>query len=368
MFSNPLPNDHQLLINCRVKREQFTAQFNLNLPAQGITAIYGASGSGKTSLLRCIAGLEKHTDNQVQFLTQTWQHQQVFMPTEKRNLAYVFQEASLFSHLNVEQNLHYAQKRVKKQKKQILNDKKIIELFKIENLLTQFPATLSGGEKQRVAIARALLSQPQLLLMDEPLASLDNQHKNEILPYLETLKREFNIPIIYVSHSADEVARLADHLVVLDKGQIISSKPLKESLAYLNHSLVDDHAIYMSAHVTEISQTWQQIKVAVSSSASNVTSHLWLSDNNYQVGDEIRLKIQAKDVSISLTKATDSSIQNILAGVIKQITTDKQNMKLISIKVNQQIFLAQVSAKAVEQLSLAIEKKVFIQIKAAALL
>lgn len=367
MFSNPLSNN-QLLINCQVKREQFTAQFELSLPAQGITAIFGPSGSGKTSLLRCIAGLEKHSGNQVQFLTQPWQNQHVFMPTEKRNLAYVFQEASLFAHLNVEQNLQYAQKRVKKRLQKTLNDKQIIELFKIDHLLTQFPATLSGGEKQRVAIARALLSQPQLLLMDEPLASLDTRHKNEILPYLETLKRDFNIPIIYVSHSADEVARLADHLVVLEQGQTISSKPLTESLTYLNHKLADDHAIYMSAQVTEISDTWQQIKVALNSSDNNDTSYLWLSDNNNQVGDEIRLKIQAKDVSISLTKATDSSIQNILAGVITQISTDKHNMKLVSIKVNQQTFLAQVSAKAVEQLNLAIEKKVFIQIKAAALL
>lgn len=373
MSSNTLANS-SFNIDCHIKRKQFKAHFTLSLPTQGVTAVYGPSGSGKTSLLRCIAGLEKHSQNHVQFVSQTWQNKTQFVPTEKRNLGYVFQEASLFEHLNVEQNLGYAKKRVKKQaNSHIINDEQVISLFKIEHLLTQYPATLSGGEKQRVAMARALLSQPQLLLMDEPLAALDNKHKHEILAYLEKLKREFNIPIIYISHSADEVARLADHLVVLEQGQVISSKPIDESLSYLNHDLADNSAIYLSSHVVEIADNWQQVKVEISTGEKSTgetsdKSHLWLSDNNYQIGDEIRLKILAKDVSISLSKATDSSIQNILAGVIEQISTCQHNMKLITVRVNQQHFLAQISDKAVHQLNLSVGKKAFIQIKAAALL
>ena len=194
----------------------FTLDVDLDLPARGITALFGHSGSGKTTLLRCIAGLERAPQGQLEVLGETWQDSRQWLPTHQRSLGYVFQEASLFPHLTVLGNLRYGLKRSSDAQRVSLDQ--AIELLGINHLLERKPDRLSGGERQRVGMARALALSPRLLLMDEPLAALDLKRKQEILPYLERLHAELEIPVLYVSHSPDEVARLADHIVGADFG------------------------------------------------------------------------------------------------------------------------------------------------------
>ena len=192
----------------------FTLDVDLSLPGRGVTAFFGPSGSGKTTLLRCVAGLQSTQRGFISVNGETWQDEQTFVPVHQRPLGYVFQEASLFGHLSVRKNLEYGLHRVPTDKRRVaLQD--VVDLLGIGPLLRRSCESLSGGERQRVAIARALAVSPRLLLMDEPLASLDGARKQEILPYLERLHDNLDIPVLYVSHSPDEVARLADHVVLL---------------------------------------------------------------------------------------------------------------------------------------------------------
>ncbi|MBS3934962.1 MAG: molybdenum ABC transporter ATP-binding protein, partial [Sulfuritalea sp.] len=207
----------------------FTLAVDLTLPGRGVTALFGHSGSGKTTLLRCIAGLER-AQGRLTVNGETWQDDASFLPTHRRALGYVFQEASLFSHLTVRGNLDYGMKRCPR-RPAAAEFEKTVDLLGIGALLERKPERLSGGERQRVAIARALLTLPRLLLMDEPLASLDPARKNEIIPYLERLHGALEIPVLYVSHATDEVARLADHIVVMADGRALASGPLGATLA-----------------------------------------------------------------------------------------------------------------------------------------
>ncbi|MGA8880918.1 MAG: molybdenum ABC transporter ATP-binding protein, partial [Azonexus sp.] len=208
----------------RVGRNDFAVDVDLTLPGSGVTALFGPSGSGKTTCLRAMAGLERAPGGLFALGDTVWQDaaRGHFVPTHKRALGMVFQEASLFPHLSVRGNMEFGQKRASTAGKRFALPE-VAELLGIGHLLERMPALLSGGERQRVAIARALLAAPRILLMDEPLAGLDHRRKLEILPYLERLHRELAIPVIYVSHAPDEVARLADHLVLLDHGKAIAS-------------------------------------------------------------------------------------------------------------------------------------------------
>ena len=215
-------------------RADFVLSVDLALPAQGITVLFGASGSGKTTLLRGVAGLERGPESSglVEIAGERWQDDsaQVFWPTWRRPLGYVFQEASLLEHLDVQGNLQYGLKRTRNpQAAPALAA--AIELLGIGGLLQRRAAQLSGGERQRVAIARALATQPRLLLLDEPLAALDAERRQDILPWLERLRDELHIPMLYVTHAIDELARLADHLVVLERGQVQAAGHVTEVMA-----------------------------------------------------------------------------------------------------------------------------------------
>ena len=189
--------------------------FNFDISAEGITSIFGVSGCGKTSLLRAIAGLESHANSKLQVGDEIWQDENIFLPPHQRSIGYVFQEASLFDHLSVKDNIGYGYKRTPIDSRKI-SVEQVINLLGIQSLLDKKPAFLSGGERQRVAIARALAANPKLLLMDEPLSSLDQARKEELLPYIETVNKEMNIPILYVSHSNEEIGRLADQLIFIE--------------------------------------------------------------------------------------------------------------------------------------------------------
>ena len=344
--------------------EGFCLDVDLILPAKGVSAIFGHSGSGKTTLLRCIAGLERAKHGQLRVNDTVWQADKHFVPTHQRPLAYVFQESSLFEHLNVEDNLHYGLKRVAvPPNKEHVN--KVVELMAISGLLRRFPAKLSGGERQRVAIARALLVNPQLLLMDEPLASLDSARQQEILHYLQRLPEAFDIPIVYVSHSVDEVARLADHLVVLDKGKVLRQGPLSEVISALDFPLAlgSDSGAMLEVKVVERDSQWHLLK------AEFAGGHFYLPDTGEALGQRLRLHILARDVSLSLSEHTDTSILNRLAATVEALEDDKEAaMTLVKLKVGQSHLLARLTRRSAAHLQLQPGSKVWAQIKAVATL
>ena len=204
----------------------FALDAAFSFPAQGITALSGPSGAGKTTLLRCIAGLTR-LEGRLSVAGEAWQDGRTFLPTHRRPIGVVFQEASLLSHLSVRGNLAYGARRSRAKAEVGFDD--TVELLGLAPLLGRSTANLSGGERQRVALGRALLSQPRLLLMDEPLSSLDAASKAEILPYLERLHRTLAIPALYISHDAGEIARLADRVLFMTAGRILSATPASPS-------------------------------------------------------------------------------------------------------------------------------------------
>lgn len=224
-----------IIARFQVDYGSFQLRTDLCLPGSGITVLFGHSGSGKTTLLRCIAGLLRAQKGFLEVKGHIWQDSEngLFVPTHKRSLGYVFQEANLFPHLSVTGNLQFGLKRIGKLSS-TTDLEQIVDLLGIRHLLSRFPDNLSGGERQRVAIARALALNPDILLMDEPLASLDFKRKREIMPYLQLLHQQTNIPILYVTHSRDEIERLADHLVILEEGRISTSGTLSETLNELD--------------------------------------------------------------------------------------------------------------------------------------
>lgn len=207
----------------RGKLGNFTLDAELSVPASGVTAIFGPSGCGKTTVVRCIAGLEHMGDGYCAVDGDIWQDHQTFRPVHRRQIGFVFQEASLFPHRSVRGNLLFGAP--KTPGAQIVFDE-VVELLGLAALLDRSPHRLSGGERQRVAIGRALLSQPTLLLMDEPLAALDRTTKQEILPFLERLHERLSLPVFYISHDMSEIERFADHLVLMEQGRVADSGPL----------------------------------------------------------------------------------------------------------------------------------------------
>ena len=290
-----------------LNENRFSEFIRLAVRSKKNIAVVGDTGSGKTTLLRCVAGLEKPHDALISIGKNIWQDTAsgIFAPTWQRDLGYVFQEASLFDHLDVERNLSYGLKRSKKAGlEQALTHS--IKLLGIEHLRHRFPASLSGGERQRVAIARALATQPSLLLLDEPLAALDIARRHEILPWLEKMRDELNIPILYVTHSADEVARLANTLVVLEHGAVKAYGAAQEVLARTDSPVIfgDDVGVLLTGTVLERDQHWHLAKIGFPG------GFLWVGDNAISVSQKVRLRVLARDISITTSNSVATSIQN----------------------------------------------------------
>ncbi len=343
----------------------FSLDVSLALPGRGVTAIYGPSGSGKTTLLRCIAGLERSGGGYLSVNGEVWQDDRagVFVPVHQRPLGYVFQEASLFAHLDVQGNLDYGLKRVPASKRRVLLGQ-AIELLGIGQLLARRSDTLSGGERQRVAIARALATSPSLLLMDEPLASLDVQRKAEILPYLERLHDELDMPVLYVSHSPDEVARLADHLVLLDKGQLLAAGPARELMTRMDLPMAhgDSAAAIIDATVSGVEPHYHL------SHADFAGGRISLLNPHLQVGQRVRVRIQARDVSLTLARQEGSSVLNVFAAVVSGLSPDNPGQVMVSLDAGGSTLLARVTQKSADALALAPGKAVFAQVKGVAVL
>jgi molybdate transport system ATP-binding protein len=341
----------------------FALDADIELPSRGISAFFGRSGSGKTTLLRCIAGLERAPQGHLEIDGDIWQSDDTFVPTHRRPLGYVFQEASLFAHLSVHANLEYGRKRVPEAARRVEWDR-AIELLGIGHLLERKPDRLSGGERQRVAIARALLTSPRLLLMDEPLAALDQARKDEILPYLEHLHDELEIPIIYVSHAADEVARLADHLVVLEDGRVLGAGPLAEILTRLDLPirLGEDTGVVLDAVVAEHDSEWQLARVEFPGGS------LWVRDKGIEIGRHVRVRILARDVSIAREQITGSSIMNTFPATVTALADDTHPaLTLVKLDAGGAPVLARLTRRSAAALQLAPGLSVWVQIKAVAL-
>ena len=341
----------------------FTLDVDLTLPGRGVTALFGHSGSGKTTLLRCIAGLERPSLGTLTVNGEVWQDEQRCLPTHQRPLGYVFQEASLFPHLSVLDNLRYGMKRSAAAQRVSLDQ--AIALLGIDPLLDRKQDRLSGGERSRVSIARALAVSPRLLLMDEPLAALDHDRKQEILPYLERLHDELDIPVLYVSHAPDEVARLADHLVVLQAGRVLASGPLGETLARIDLPirLGEDAGIVIDAHIAERDTDWHLARVELAGGS------LWVRDSGHALGRPVRVRILARDISIAREKIEHTSIQNILPARITAIGNDTHPaLALVRMNVGAAPLIARLTKRSAAQLDLREGMAVWAQIKAVALI
>lgn len=347
----------------RSNQPDFSLDVDLTLPSKGVTALFGPSGSGKTTLLRCVAGLARAEQGCLSVNGQTWQSDRLFLPTHKRPLGYVFQESSLFPHLTAQGNLNYAVNRASVANANVLYDR-VIAVMGIESILSRYPGQLSGGERQRVAIARALLIQPQILLMDEPLARLDMERKQEILPYLEKLRTHFDIPILYVSHSMDEVARLADYVVMLETGRVVAQGALGEVFSRIDLSLPvgEDVGVVWHGQVVERNDQWHLARFA---SAKDV---LWVRDAGDYVGNEVRLRILARDVSLTLTEHHDSSILNRLSVRITGITQDKDEaMVLVQLQTHANCLIARLTQRSAAHLQLKVGQQLWAQVKSVAI-
>ncbi|MBF0192131.1 MAG: molybdenum ABC transporter ATP-binding protein [Magnetococcales bacterium] len=341
----------------------FSLEVDLQCPGKGVTALFGRSGSGKTTLLRAIAGLERVEGGRLVVNGEVWQEQQLFLPTHRRPLGYVFQEASLFPHLSVRGNLEYGRRRVGGG--DASHFEAIIALLGIEPLLERGTERLSGGERQRVAMARALLTRPRILLMDEPLAALDQERKNEILPYLEQLHAELSIPMLYVSHSPDEVARLADHLVVLEAGRVVGAGALTEMLARLDLPirLGEEAGVVLEARVVQRDPQWHLAQVAFSGGT------LWVRDKGLPVGHAVRVRILARDVSLALRCVTGTSIINTVSGVVTGLGEDTHPAHcLVGLDANGTPLVARITRRSAAALKLEPHRRVWAQIKGVALI
>ncbi|MBW8192186.1 molybdenum ABC transporter ATP-binding protein [Neiella marina] len=356
---------NQILAEFAIDRGDFQLEVSLKLPAVGISALYGASGSGKTTCLRAIAGLERLPGN-VCVAGQVWQDDDagIFIPPHQRAIGYVFQEASLFPHLNVAANMNFGRSRVAASRQRI-GESKVVELLGLEKLLKRSPAALSGGERQRVAIARALLTSPDLLLMDEPLSALDKARKLEILPYLERMHDELALPIIYVSHAADEVTRLADHLVLLEHGHVKAAGPLQDML--MNHQLA---GLFNDGASCVIEGVIDQHLEQFASELKFGHFRLRLSQQTNPLGSNVRCRIFASDVSLCLTQPHDTSISNIFpAEVVRIDPATRPGEKLVTLRLDQTHFLlAQISSHSVERLQIRPSHHVWAQVKSVAVL
>ena len=345
-----------------LSRGNFALDVNAELPLKGITGVFGESGSGKTTLLRCIAGLERPENGKLVVANDVWQDNAagVWRAPHERDIGYVFQEPRLFAHLDVRRNIEYGLRR--REHNGVPDIDHVIELLGIGHLLQRGPDELSGGEAQRVAIARALLCAPRFVLMDEPLASLDQARKEEILPFLDRLHADGEVPIVYVSHNIDEVCRLCDHLVVIDGGRALAHGELQSVLVRTELPIL----------AGEEAGSVIQGTVDLYDSKDDLTQlhfsggKLWVRGQAGPQGEKLRLRIRANDVSLCHNEPESSTILNIVPAIIEQIQDDAGPSALVRLQLGSDRIIARVTRRSVRELQLAEGEQLFAQIKSVA--
>jgi molybdate transport system ATP-binding protein len=347
---------------------KFALEAGFTAPAKGVTALFGPSGCGKTTVLRCIAGLLR-INGVCEIDGEVWQDQNgAFLPTHKRPLGYVFQEASLFQHLSVRRNLLFGSPRHDRDgsKGGIVFDE-VVELLGITRLLDRSPRNLSGGERQRVAIGRALLSQPKLLLMDEPLSALDRATKNEILPFLERLRDHLNLPVVYITHDIAEVERLADQMVLMDKGHVIGAGPLEDlqSDPSLPLAAARDAAVSFEGVVQSCEEAYGLVTLKLRGGVLTAPAP------PAPVGERRRIRVIASDVSLTREAPGRSSILNVLPARIVSMKPLDTNEVVVVVALGEDgsgaRLLSRMMRKSWGELGLAEDVNVYAQVKAVAL-
>jgi len=329
-----------------------------------ITALFGPSGSGKTSLVRMIAGLETPSAGLIRIGERTLfdKAASINLPPPRRRVGYVIQEANLFPHLTVRQNLSFSSWAGGRKGTIKLSD--VCEVLGIEQLLGRKPERLSGGERQRVAIGRALLSDPSILLLDEPLSALDINRKLEILPFLEQIRDEFEIPMIYISHSVDEVTRLADCLVVMDEGNVTAFGPIEEVLGGLDIRGSGD-GLEAGSLISGVCSRFDEEMALAQIMVEDQLVNLPISA--MQPATPVRLRIKANDVALALSKPKDTSIQNMLECHITAIDEVGPSHMEVTLKLGGQQIRSRITRKSAADLNLAQGDKVTALLKAVAL-
>lgn len=347
----------------RLARRDFTLDVDLQFPAGAISAVFGPSGSGKTTLLRCLAGLERAA-GRISLMEDCWQdteHGQ-FLPTHRRSVGMVFQESALLPHLSVQANIEFGYRRTPPSMRRVTLDEAMMWTG-VGHLLNRSVAGLSGGERGRVAIARALAASPRVLLLDEPLAALDRAARAEILPYIKSVRRQLDIPVIYVTHAQEEAAALADLIVYLEAGRVRASGAAADILTRLDLALAheDEAAAVIDASVVGHEPEYG---LAILSFAGGELS---VADPGVALGAAVRVRISARDVSIHLDAPTRSSVLNCLPARIEQVDIDRPAQALLRLDVGGTHLLARVTRKSVLRLDLTPGQRVFALVKSAAL-
>jgi molybdate transport system ATP-binding protein len=348
------------------KRDGFCLQADFAAPTPGVVALFGRSGCGKTTLINIISGLLTPDEGRIQLdetlLTDT--RAGVSVPVERRRMGYVFQDARLFPHFSVLGNLRYGMKRVPPSGQphtHSISFDEIVSLLGLSPLLHRRPHQLSGGERQRVGLGRALLSQPQLLLLDEPLASLDIARREEVLPYLEVLRERLAIPMVYVSHQFEEVLRLATHVVLMDAGRVIAEGSLGEvSLLPELRAIVGPDSVgsVLDGVVTRIDSALGMADLQLGRGVLHV------SLQGVTVGSPVRVQLLARDIILATQKPHGLSVRNELQGVVIDLTPDDHETVLVKVDVGNSIVLARITREAAQALSVRPGNPVWVLVKA----
>jgi molybdate transport system ATP-binding protein len=347
----------------KLQRDAFGLDVSLELPMRGITGIFGTSGAGKTTLLRCIAGLEQATDAELVVAGEVWEDRatNISRAIHERDIGYVFQEPRLFRHLDVRRNLEYG-RRTQSGAEGAVGFEEAVDLLGLEKLLHRMPDALSGGEAQRVAIARALIRAPRFVLMDEPLAGLDQSRRNSILPFLDRLHAELAVPIIYVSHSIEEVCRLCDYLVVIDDGRVAAEGELQSVLVGMAVPVLvgEEAGSVISATVDRYDGDDDLTRLVFSG------GELWVPGDPGQSNSQVRLRVRANDVSLCRDRPERTSILNILPVIVDAMESGRGASILVRLSLGKDKVLARVTRRSLRELGIREGDEVLAQIKSVA--
>jgi molybdate transport system ATP-binding protein len=352
-----------LRVSAGKKRDGFTLQAEFEAPTPGIVALFGRSGCGKTTLIDVIAGLLEADEARIQLddvvLCDT--RAGISVPVDRRRIGYVFQDSRLFPHCSVLGNLRYGLKRSAHRKSpQLIALDEVISLLGLATLLERRPHQLSGGERQRVGLGRALLSQPRLLLLDEPLASLDVARREEVLPYLEVLRDRLSIPMVYVSHQFDEVLQLATHMVLMEAGRVVAQGSLSEvSLRPELRAILGPDSVgsVLDGVVTGTDPTRSIADLKLGD------GHLQVSLRDVGVGSRVRIQLLARDIILALEKPSGLSVRNMLRGAVTDVSPDDDEAVLVKVDIGGSTVLARITRDAVAALRLQKGRPVWVLVK-----